>query len=114
MRSERSPLALRIAAWGVIAFLHVPLALKAGIHCGPCLAINQNERLDYFGTTVNITARLCGLCTGTDIVLSSAVRADPEVAAHLAAPANGLQHAAERTTLKGFGDAAFDVWRIRR
>lgn len=27
MRSERSPLALRVAAWAVIAFLHVPLAL---------------------------------------------------------------------------------------
>ena len=38
-----------------------PLALKAGIHSGPCLAINQNDRLDYFGTTVNLTARLCGL-----------------------------------------------------
>src|SRR6185436_12925124 len=33
-----------------------PLALKAGIHAGPCLAINQNDRLDYFGSTVNITA----------------------------------------------------------
>ena len=27
MRSERAPLALRIAAWTVVAFLHVPLAL---------------------------------------------------------------------------------------
>lgn len=91
-----------------------PLALKAGIHCGPCLAINQNERLDYFGTTVNITARLCGLCTGADIVLSSSARADPEVAAHLAATETGLAVAAERTTLKGFGDAAFEVWRVKK
>jgi class 3 adenylate cyclase len=91
-----------------------PLALKAGIHCGPCLAINQNERLDYFGTTVNTTARLCGLCTGADIVLSSAARADPEVNAHLASAGHGLVVATERTMLKGFGDAAFEVWRVKR
>src|SRR5215212_6331625 len=29
-----------------------PLILKSGLHAGPCLAVNANERLDYFGTTV--------------------------------------------------------------
>lgn len=91
-----------------------PLALKAGIHAGPCLAINQNDRLDYFGSTVNITSRLCGLCGGTDIVLSSAVHADPEVAAHLGAPETGVNVAPEKTLLRGFGDLAFDVWRVDR
>jgi class 3 adenylate cyclase len=88
-----------------------PLALKAGIHAGPCLAINQNERLDYFGTTVNTTARLCGQCTGDDLVLSLAVCADPEVAAFLSqadAPAN----TPDRLQLKGLGDAPFDVRRV--
>jgi class 3 adenylate cyclase len=91
-----------------------PLALKAGLHCGPCLAINQNDRLDYFGTTVNLTARLCGLCTGTDVILSSAIRADAEIAAHLAASAPALSAARETAKLKGFGDAAFEVWRVIR
>jgi class 3 adenylate cyclase len=91
-----------------------PLALKAGIHCGPCLAINQNDRLDYFGTTVNLTARLCGLCTGSDLVLSAAVRADPEVAALLAEPSVGLTVAPEPARLKGFGDEAFEVWRVEK
>jgi class 3 adenylate cyclase len=89
-----------------------PLALKAGIHCGPCLAINQNDRLDYFGSTVNITARLCALCTGTDVILSAATRADGEVAAHLAAAAPALTTARESAKLKGFGDAAFEIWRV--
>jgi class 3 adenylate cyclase len=91
-----------------------PLLLKAGIHCGPCLAINQNDRLDYFGTTVNLTARLCGLGTGADLVLSAAVRADPEVAAHLADPAARFTVTAEPARLKGFGDEALEVWRIER
>ncbi len=90
------------------------LALKAGIHCGPCLAINQNERLDYFGTTVNTTARLCGLCSGTDLILSSAVRADAEVAAHLAASASAVATTRETAKLKGFGDTAFEIWRVIR
>ena len=59
------------------------LALKAGIHIGPCIAITQNERLDYFGSTVNIAARLVGLSLGGDLVVSDAVVADPEVAAEL-------------------------------
>jgi class 3 adenylate cyclase len=89
-----------------------PLALKAGIHCGPCLAINQNERLDYFGTTVNFTARLCGLCTGADMVLSDAAKADPEVTAYLADTNARLTSAPERTCLRGFGETAYNVWRI--
>lgn len=89
-----------------------PLALKAGLHSGPCLAINQNDRLDYFGTTVNFGARLCGLCTGTDLVLSQAVRADPEIAALLANPAGGIESSQEQVRLKGFGDEAFEIWRL--
>ncbi len=90
-----------------------PLALKAGLHCGPCLVINQNERLDYFGTTVNIGARLCSLCTGSDLVLSSAVRQDPEVAAWLARPGHEIAAEEERARLKGFGDETFTVSRVR-
>ncbi|MEI6861975.1 MAG: DUF5939 domain-containing protein, partial [Verrucomicrobiota bacterium] len=90
-----------------------PLALKAGLHCGPCLAINQNDRLDYFGTTVNLTARLCGLCTGTDLILSSAVRADAEIAALLAGSGADIVCQPERATLKGFGNEAFEVWRVK-
>jgi len=90
-----------------------PLSLKAAIHCGPCLAINQNERLDYFGTTVNLTARLCGLGTGSDLILSHVSRQDHEVAAHLADPSAGLEVTPEKTSLKGFGETSFEIWRIR-
>ena len=107
------------AGGSAFPFAPAPLALKAGIHTGPCLAINQNERLDYFGTNVNLTARLCGLSTGEDLVLSDATHRDHEVAAYLADPAthvaDSLEHlsvTAGRTTLKGFADT-FDVWRVR-
>lgn len=56
-----------------------PLALKAGVHFGPSIAVTLNDRLDYFGTTVNVAARLGGLSTGQDVVVSERVRMDPEV-----------------------------------
>ena len=60
-----------------------PLRLKVGIHEGRCLAVTLNDRLDYFGSTVNAAARIVGLSTGEDVVVSGAVRDDPEVAARL-------------------------------
>src|SRR5262249_6229644 len=30
-----------------------PLRLRAGVHCGACIAVTLNERLDYFGGMVN-------------------------------------------------------------
>ncbi len=90
-----------------------PLALKAAVNCGPCLVINQNDRLDYFGSTVNFAARLCGLASGDDLIVSSAVHADAEVAAHLANSAPSLAAVSERATLKGFGADSFEVWRVK-
>ena len=34
------------------------LILKVGIHHGPSIVVNQNEMLDYFGTTANLAARV--------------------------------------------------------
>ncbi len=56
-----------------------PLVLKAGLHFGPCLTVTMNERLDYFGTTVNIASRLTDLSQGGDVVTTDAVVDDPEV-----------------------------------
>ncbi len=97
------------------ASLSGPLSLKAGIHTGACIAINQNDRLDYFGTTVNVTARLCDLCTGTDIVISDPVAQDEEIAALLDGSSGLRQHLqSERTSLRGMGQTVFEVLRVHR
>jgi len=90
-----------------------PLRLKVGVHHGPCIAVNFNDRLDYFGSTVNAAARLVELSTGEDVVLSDAVRRDPEVNALLSDPANSLQVEPGATTLKGFDAEVFAIWRVR-
>ncbi len=90
----------------------VPLSLKCALHQGPCLAISQNERLDYFGTTVNVCARLCALSTGDDIVVTAQVLRDPEVAALLGYPAAGLSARRDAHALRGLGDAPYEFWRV--
>lgn len=74
------------------------LIIKLGLHGGPCIAVTLNERLDYFGSTVNLAARLEGESRGGDIVLSQAFAEDPAVAPLLA----GVPCAAESATIKGF------------
>ena len=46
------------------------ITLKIGAHVGHCLAVTLNERLDYFGQTVNLAARVQGLAAENEICLS--------------------------------------------
>ncbi len=87
-------------------------ALKCSIHQGPCLAISQNEHLDYFGTTVNVASRLCGLSSGSDIVASASILRDPDVAALLSSPGSRLTARRDAAALRGLGDVAFEFWRL--
>ncbi|MBZ0263865.1 DUF5939 domain-containing protein [bacterium] len=89
-----------------------PLKLKVGIHWGPCIAVNLNERLDYFGTTVNMAARLEGFSSGEDIILSEAVFEDPAIVKMIAEKSAKLDCDKIDTTLKGFEGEKFNVFRI--
>jgi class 3 adenylate cyclase len=75
-----------------------PVALKLGLHEGPCIAVTLNDRLDYFGSTVNLAARLQGESLGSDIVVSKTLAEDPAVAGLLP----GLEVREEQAELKGF------------
>ncbi len=57
-----------------------PIVIKLGVHSGPTIAVTLNDRLDYFGSTVNMAARLQGQSEGRDIVLSPETAADATVA----------------------------------
>ncbi|TBR24992.1 adenylate/guanylate cyclase domain-containing protein [bacterium] len=60
--------------------LTVPVVLKVGVHEGPAIAINSSGVLDYFGTTVNLAARVQSESTGGDVVLTEAVLASARAA----------------------------------
>ena len=89
-----------------------PLSLKAGIHTGPCIAVTLNDRLDYFGSTVNLAARLEGQSTGCDIVLSDVVYSDPAVRQFLGNPESDIVATRFQIPLKGFDEESFELWRV--
>ncbi|HEY3041021.1 MAG TPA: adenylate/guanylate cyclase domain-containing protein [Pyrinomonadaceae bacterium] len=89
-----------------------PLTLKAGLHTGPCIAVTLNDRLDYFGSTVNMAARLESLSTGNDVIISRALYEDPEVREFLAN--ENLQAKPFEMSLKGFQEERFELWRVSR
>jgi class 3 adenylate cyclase len=55
------------------------LCLKMGIHGGHCLLVTLNNRIDYFGQTVNIANRLLRLAKGGELCLSIDICENPQV-----------------------------------
>ena len=89
------------------------LALKVGIHQGPSIAINNSGRLDFFGTSVNMAARVQGQSVGDDVVFTQALEEDPDVRAYVGGA--GLEREPLRVALKGLeGDhTLYRVWPSR-
>ncbi len=87
----------------------VPLTLKAGLHLGPCLAVNANEKLDYFGTTINFAARLVDKGQGGDLMMSGELYRRPETAKFLAE--RGRVAEMSEVAFRGF-DQPQQVWRV--
>ena len=58
-----------VGAWCASQQIDPPLVLKIGVHHGPVIAMTANERLDYFGRTANLAARLGAESRGGDVVL---------------------------------------------
>jgi len=116
MAAFRHPVAALRAVWNAqtkIAERGEPmLLLKAGLHKGPCIVVNLNERLDYFGSTVNITARLPGFSQGGELILSEAIYDDPEVQGFLAQTVKPTSIVRFTGDVKGF-DEPFTMWRLK-
>ena len=90
----------------------IPLQLKAGLNTGPCIAVTLNDRLDYFGSTVNMAARLEGLSSGADVIISRSVYEDGRVRELI----DSGELAAEEfdMSLKGFENERFELWGVRK
>ena len=85
------------------------LTLKIGIHEGPCLAVMLNERLDYFGQTVNIAARVQSLAETRSIFATEPVVGHP--AASRLLDEAGLRALAQQCNLKGISET-YKVYEI--
>jgi class 3 adenylate cyclase len=116
MAAFRKPVSAVRAIWNVQKELTIrgipPLTIKVGVHHGPCIVVNLNDRLDYFGSTVNIAARLPHFSAGGELILSAEIRNDPEVSEFLernAAPNSVSKFQGE---IRGIG-SMMEMWRVR-
>lgn len=85
-----------------------PLLVKLGVHAGPCVAVNANDWLDYFGTTVNMAARIQAQADACEVVVPAALLDDPEVAAAAA----GVEQSPYTASLAGLS-GTFQLCRLR-
>ena len=76
------------------------LGVKIGVYAGPCLAVRANDRLDFFGTTVNLAARLQAQAGASEIVMTETQLSHPEVAALL----DGYGRRSFEAALKGIDE----------
>jgi class 3 adenylate cyclase len=63
-----------------LALLDKDRLVLIGIDVDPCIRVSLNERLDYFGTTVNTAARVQAISQGNDIAVTETFLADRSVA----------------------------------
>lgn len=75
------------------------LLLRLGLFSGPAIAVNSNDRLDYFGRTVNLAARVQGQGDAGEVILSQELLEQPDVAALV--DTKGLSVEAFTAELKG-------------
>ena len=79
------------------------LVLKIGIHEGPCLAVNLNDRQDYFGQTVNVASRVQQLATSDSIFATESIVRHAGSAQILAS--RHVDPTPHRRNLRGIGDS---------
>jgi len=116
MATFRHPIDALKAIWNAqseIAKRGEPMLwLKAGLHKGPCIVVNLNERLDYFGSTVNIAARLPNFSKGGELILSETFYEDLEIRDFLAQNVASIALNCFTGDVKGF-DEPFTMWKVR-
>lgn len=69
----------------------MPIRLRISLNLGSCIAVQLNSNIDYFGTMVNLAAKLQSCAGAGDIAMSRAVAEAPGVMAYLRAEGAHLE-----------------------
>lgn len=95
------------------------LQIRTGIHAGPVIVVTLNDRLDYFGNTVNMAARIQGKIESHSVGFSRTILDDPACREELrrfldeeAARGDPLDVVHRRADLKGI-DGKVDIYSLR-
>ena len=59
------------------------LRLRVTLNSGSCLAVNLNSNIDYFGNTVNLSAKIQSVAGAGQVGFTEGILADPEVKSYL-------------------------------
>lgn len=86
--------------------LVAPLELRLAVHRGPCVAVDANGRLDYFGATVSLVTRLARAARAGEVLVTDALAEDDRIARILPPGERGI------VTLRGVNEPV-DVLRVR-
>ncbi|HPA71655.1 MAG TPA: DUF5939 domain-containing protein [Spirochaetota bacterium] len=87
-----------------------PVETRITINRGPCLAVNLNSSIDYFGQPVNVVAKLQQYAGAGDIVVTGPFIEDPSVHAYLSSKKFNFDRS-KKADVKGVGEVAY--WTIR-
>ena len=88
----------------------LPLKARVTVNRGPCLAVNLNSSIDYFGNPVNTVAKLQQFVAGGEVGLTEDFITEGSISAYL--QAKNFSFSGKKTGhIKGIGDVSY--WTIR-
>ncbi len=100
----------RMKEYNLIKDISESVFLKIGIHIGAAILVNLNDRLDYFGSTVNKAARIQSISKSEQISFSEEVFSDKEVRSILRA--NGINRVSKSSrNLKGI-EGKYSIYQV--
>lgn len=86
------------------------IEIKIGMHTGPALVVTLNNRLDYFGSTVNIASRIQNTALPNEIVISKELFKDRHIKKSILTVTDTVQK--QNIKFKGVG-RNYTVYHIR-
>jgi class 3 adenylate cyclase len=69
-----------------------PFRVRISLNTGPCIAVKLNANIDYFGSSVNIAAKLQAMACAGDIAMSNETYEAPGVADYLESVNARMEH----------------------
>jgi class 3 adenylate cyclase len=95
MAAFTNPVDAVLAAGGIMRRFHAdradtPIRLRASLNTGPCIAVNLNSGIDYFGGTVNVASKLQACAEAQQVAMSRAVYDAPGVRDALASAGGAI------------------------
>ena len=88
------------------------IKLKGGIHTGDCTTLTLNNRIDFFGNTVNIAARLVENARSEELVISDAACTDDELERYIDEHRDSITIHHFDVALKGFEELNMEARRL--